>query len=113
MYQLDIALAPIDKFSSELIGRQIKLMESQKKIYVMTENQTISGNIKSYRDAIAHFMKLNKRKNALDLCIKIYRGEFEYLGDVPASPEQKKSLLHPYIKEVVASFVRESYGRCG
>ena len=109
VYQMDISLEPIDKLSSDLIARQIKLMDTQKKIYILNNNKVLTASIRSYKDAIKYFVGNNQWKNVLDLCIKIYKGEYQYLGDVPASLEQKKSILHPYIKEIVVLFVKQSY----
>jgi hypothetical protein len=109
VYSVDINIRPVEEFSGDYLDRQIKRLENQKKIFVLSDGKMYAGSVQSYKTVIMNLAENDQWKNALDLTKKIYLGEFEYLGDIPASKEMRKSILVPFAKELVIRFVRDVY----
>lgn len=105
VYNLDVAISPTDPYSSDYIGKQIRVYEHQRKLYVLTDNKIFSGVIKSYREVILGFSDKANWKYAFDLCMKVFKGQYQYLADVPATKQQKEMILHPFINTLVKRFL--------
>lgn len=108
VYKMEVTINPTHAYSADYLSKQIKVMESQKKIYVLTDNKITYGLIKSFRDVIMEFAEKNKWKYALDLSIKIFQGQFQFLADVPPSPKEKEVIMHPFINSLVKRFINQS-----
>jgi hypothetical protein len=113
VYNLEIAISPTDPFSSDYIGKQIKVFEHQRKLYTLTDNRIITGSIKSYREVILSYADKGNWKYAFDLCMKVYKGDYQYLADVPTSKQQKDMLMHPFINSLVKRFLGQIQCRGG
>lgn len=107
VYNLDVAISPTDPFSSDYIGKQIKVFEHQRKLYVLTDNKIFSGVIKSYREVILGFSDKSNWKYSFDLCMKVFKGQYQYLADVPTTKQQKEMILHPFINTLVKRFLSQ------
>lgn len=107
VYQMDIAVNPINAVSTEYLSKQIKVMESQKKVYLLSDNKIITGTIKSYKDVIMEFAEKRNWKYALDLSVKVFQGQYQFLGDVPPSLKEKEVLMHPFINSLVKRFLMQ------
>ena len=107
VYNLDIAITSTDPTCSDYIGKQIKVFEHQRKLFVLSDNRIVTGSIKSYKEVIMAYADTQNWKYSFDLFMKVYKGQYQYLADVPPSRQQKEILMHPFINSLVKRFLTQ------
>ena len=76
-----------------------------KRIFLLTRNGFILGNVLSFQDCIENLVKENNWFGAMCLGIDIYQGNITSFPDVPIDRKQRYKFLSPYLIELLNKYI--------
>lgn len=91
-------------------ARQFKLQEPQKKIHVLHRGVIYHTSILSWSNAVLRLSQDKSNwKRSLIFFTKLYAGDFEYLADIPARPDSRKTILQNMLGPKIEEFFLTGY----
>ena len=79
-----------------------------KRIFLLTRNGFILGNVLNFQDCIDNLAKENNWFGAMCLGLDIYQGNITSFPDVPIDRKQRYQLLSPYLIELLNKYIDEN-----
>ena len=76
-----------------------------KRIFLLTRNGFILGNVLSFQDCIENLVKENNWFGAMCLGIDIFQGNITSFPDVPIDKKQRYKFLSPYLIELLNKYI--------
>ena len=76
-----------------------------KRIFLLTRNGFILGNVLSFQDCIENLVKENNWFGAMCLGIDIFQGNITSFPDVPIDKKERTKFLSPYLIELLNKYI--------
>lgn len=79
-----------------------------KRIFLLTRNGFILGNVLNFQDCIDNLVKENNWLGAMCLGIDIYQGNITSFPDVPIDRKERYKFLSPYLIDLLNKYIDEN-----
>lgn len=110
IYIVDYEMEAVDKFQeADLYRMQIIPFSMHRKLYLINHGKLLETRIISYKEFLDALIDDFKWLIILPLCLEIYAGKLEYLGDIPNTQERRRVLMLPYFTIVCCKLIDTCY----